>query len=193
MPRIVTHLLNSVFHVPLLFDIFSGEEMDRTIYFSWWSVWWISQVQCHAIYACNGIPCTHLHEKTQRHKKTHRPRWVLQAHRINIHYFLIKWNIIYTAKNTTGLLQVDEIDNLLQVEESTCIKLVNSSLFSTTCNKLVNNLHQACYHQVDASHANASWYGLITSLVQVVNKLVASGTFLAVYYSMYNVYFLNPF
>ena len=50
--------------------------------------------------------------------------------------------------------------DLLQVVETTCIKLVDKKSWQSTCIKPVDNLQQACYHQAGASDANASWYWL---------------------------------
>ena len=50
--------------------------------------------------------------------------------------------------------------DLLQVVETTCIKLVDKKSWQSTCSKPVDNLQQTCNHQPGASDANASWYRL---------------------------------
>ena len=46
--------------------------------------------------------------------------------------------------------------DLLQVVETTCIKLANIKSQLSNCSKPVDNLQQTCYHQAGASNANAS-------------------------------------
>ena len=65
--------------------------------------------------------------------------------------------------------------DLLQVVETTFVKLVDKKSWQSTCIKPVDNLQQTCYHQAGASDANASWYRLddckATSLQQTCSNL----------------------
>ena len=65
--------------------------------------------------------------------------------------------------------------DLLQIVETTCMKLVDKKSWQSTCIKPVDNLQQTCYHLAGASNANASWFRLddckATSLQQTTCNL----------------------
>ena len=44
---------------------------------------------------------------------------------------------------------------LMQLVETTCIKLVDEMSWQSTCIKPVDNLQQTCYHQAGASDTNS--------------------------------------
>ena len=56
----------------------------------------------------------------------------------------------------SDLLQLDVFADLLQVVETTCIKLVDKKSWQSTCIKPVDNMQQTCYHQALASDRTAS-------------------------------------
>ena len=91
------------------------------------------------------------------------------------------WSTIpYTAKNATDLLQFYQL-------VATCQQVAISSSISSSCNKPVDNKFEqsTCNKSVDKrNHANASWYRLVViSLLQDVNRLVATCSFLAVWWT----------
>ena len=47
--------------------------------------------------------------------------------------------------------------DIFRLVETTRIELGGKKSWQLTCIKPVDNLQQTCYHQAEASHANASW------------------------------------
>ena len=64
----------------------------------------------------------------------------------------IKWQQVCENQTCCNLIFAD----LLQVAETTCIKLVDKKSWQSTCIKPVDNLQQTCYDQAGASDTNAS-------------------------------------